>query len=200
MMIEVPESFAPVTLHPGAMTDDEFFAFCEEHPDLVIESNAKGEIELMPPCAIETSDQNSDLNMQLRVWALNDGRGRALDCSGMFLLPNGARRSPDAAWISRDRIAKVPGSDRGRPWHACPEFVVELRPPSDRRSRLHTKMLEWIENGAELGWLIDPFSRSVTIYRPGAEPQTLTAPSTVKGEGPVEGFTLDLTDIWEALA
>ena len=115
----------------------------------------------------------------------NSKAGRVVDSSTGFKLPSGARRSPDAAWISR-------GRSKAR---LCPEFVVELLSPSDRVRKTHAKMLEWIENGAELGWMITPRNRSVTVYRPGRAPEVLTGISEIAGEGPVDGLVLDLRRI-----
>ena len=120
-------------------------------------------------------------------WAAATGKDLITDSSTGFVLPSGARLSPDAALISRNRIMQRP---------MCPAFVVELLSPSDRRKTADAKMLEWIANGAELGWMIDPKKQSVSIYRPGQEPETLTGILQLAGEGPVEGFVLDLERIW----
>ena len=117
-------------------------------------------------------------------------RGAVTDSSTGFRLPNGARRSPDAAWISRDRLGGKPN---------CPEFVIELLSPSDRLPVAKAKMVEWIANGAGLGWMIDPKAQAVTIYRPGQEAETRTGILRLVGEGPVAGFVLELERIWQPL-
>jgi len=114
-------------------------------------------------------------------------------------LPNGARRSPDAAWIFKHRIKDVDPAAFGRYWHVCPNFVIELRSQSDRIRILREKMGEWLANGAQLAWLIDPEVRTVEIYRPGFEAETRSGVSSVAGEGPVLGFVLELAPVWDPL-
>ncbi len=181
------------------MTDDEFFAFCSEHPDLFFEMTAEGELLVMPPTNSETSDSNAEIGYQLRKWAKKDKRGRTFDSSGGYVLPNGARRSPDASWVSKTRISQLDQASRKGFYHLSPDFLIELRSASDRPRALREKMLEYIANGTQLGWLIDPFKRSVTVYRPNHEPETQTGITSIAGEDPVAGFVLDLTEVWEPL-
>jgi Uma2 family endonuclease len=131
--------------------------------------------------------------------ARQDQRGVAFDSSTGWRLPNGARRSPDAAWILKERIKTMDSACFSGFWHICPDFVIELRSESDKLRILRNKMAEWLANGAQLGWLIDPETRTVEIYRPGYEPETRAAISTLSGEGPVEGFALDLAPVWDPL-
>jgi Uma2 family endonuclease len=139
-------------------------------------------------------------SVQLRNWARQDKRGVAFDSSTGWLLPTGARRSPDAAWILKQRIKDLDPTAFSRYWPACPNFVVELRSQSDRVRLLREKMGEWLANGAQLGWLVDPEIRTVEIYRPGFEAETRAALASIAGEGPVEGFVLDLGPVWDPLA
>jgi Uma2 family endonuclease len=138
--------------------------------------------------------------MQLGNWALKDARGVASDSSTGFLLPNGARRSPDASWTPKDEIRNLPDSSREGYWHLCPAFVIELRSNSDRLPMLREKMEEYLANGARLGWMIDPESHTVEVYRPDRAPEILTAIDSISGEGPLEGFVLDLRTVWDPLA
>jgi Uma2 family endonuclease len=181
------------------MDDDEFFEFCGNNPDLQIERTAQGEIYVMPPAGGETSHRNNELSTQLNIWAKKDGRGLAFDSSGGFILPNRAIRAPDAAWVRKSWLEKIPKERKRRHIPLCPDFVIELISPSDRRSHVDAKMREWIDNGAELGWLIDADRRAVNIYRRGHEPQEIVNPEFVDGEGPVAGFRLELTEVWEGL-
>ncbi|HYA16322.1 MAG TPA: Uma2 family endonuclease [Bryobacteraceae bacterium] len=183
--------------HP--LSTREFFDFCQANAMWRIERAADGEIIIMPPAGMETGDRNQDLITQLGVWTRRDGRGRAFDSNTGFELPNGAMRSPDAAWISKSRVATLTREQKQVFAPICPEFVVELQSPSDSLPALRRKMAEWIENGAQLAWLIQPESKTVSIYRPGAEPEHRTGIETVEGEGPVAGFVLDLRDIWAGL-
>jgi Uma2 family endonuclease len=200
MTFSIDEGFLPATLTAPPMTDEEFAEFCSEHPDLFFEVNADGEIIVMPPTQSTGGARNMRVSGQLDAWADADGRGIATDSSTGFVLPNGARRSPDAAWTDRARIEELSPESRDRYWHLAPDFVIELKSKSDRLKVLREKMHEWIANGARLGWLIDPESRTVEIYRPGAGPQCLEDPSSVEGEGPVAGFHLDLTRVWNPFA
>ena len=189
------ESMAPVVLTPqkGPMTDDEFVEFCEQYPDCMVECTAEGEIIIMPPTYSKTSMKNAWLGAQLVLWARRDGRGVVLDSSGGCQLPNGARRSADAAWVKKDRLPKA---TKGF-FHGCPDFVVELRSTHDRLKRLQAKMEEYIANGSELGWLIDPLESTIWVYRPGRTAERLDRPAKIAGEACVTGFVLDLAEIWD---
>jgi Uma2 family endonuclease len=154
----------------------------------------------MPPNFSITGARNSEVTMQLTLWAKKDARRIASDSSTGFLLPNGARRSPDASWTPKDEIRKLPDSSREGYWHLCPAFVIELRSNSDRLPMLREKMEEYLVNGARLGWLIDPESRTVEVYRPDRAPETFIAIDSISGEGLFEGFVPDLRTVWDPLA
>ena len=187
--------FKPLTY----MDDEQFADFCALNDALRIERTAKGEIILMPPTHFETGERNSDLNADLTIWARADGTGRYADSSTGFKLPNGALRSPDVAWISNERFEALSSEGRRGFLPLCPDFVIELRSSFDSLSMLQAKMQEYIDNGARLGWLIDPISspKRVHIYRPNTEAHILDEPSEVSGEPELPGFTLDLSRIWE---
>jgi Uma2 family endonuclease len=178
------------------MTDDEFVAFCDQYEDCFVECTAAGEIVIMPPNFSRTGRRNLAIGARLWIWAENDGRGEAYDPSAGFRLPNGARRSPDASWIRKDRIVALPREQQEGFYHLCPDFVIELRSSTDRINRLNAKMEEYMANGAELGWLIDPKERTVWIYRPGRAAEGIVNPERIAGEGPVVGFVLELAAIW----
>ncbi len=190
-MVPVEESELPITLHAPGLTDAEFREYCEEYADCRLEYTAEGELIILPPTDPQTSFRNTKITFQVEAWSRRSRKGMVADSSGGFILPNGARRSPDAAWISRERCRN------GR--NTCPEFVIELVSPFDRLKQVHAKMLEWIANGAELGWMINPRDESVTIYRLGQEPEIRTGITDVAGEGPVEGFLMDLQPIWNPM-
>ncbi len=197
LVLENLERYTQVLLRGPVLTDDEFLEFCRDHEDLRVESNAEGELEIMPQPGPETGITNNDVAGDLRAWAVMDGRGRVVGSSALFRLDNNARRSPDAAWIDKARIPLRPVAERSRPWELCPDFVIEIRSLTDSRPILHAKMIEWMESGAQLAWLIDPRNHTVTIYRPNAEPETLVDAPSVAGEGPVVVFVLNLTPIWQ---
>jgi Uma2 family endonuclease len=181
------------------LSDEEFFDFCMKNPDLHIERYANGEIVILPSAGMETGYRNSDVSIQLGIWAKGDGRGVAFDSSAEFILPSGAAFAPDASWILKSRLASMTKEEKMLFGRLCPDFVIELKSPSDRLRSLKSKMDEWIANGAQLAWLIVPEKRTVYVYRPGIPTQELSDIDCVAGDGPVTGFRLDLADIWEGL-
>ena len=200
MSFVINDAYLPATLTAQPMTDDEFAAFCAEHPDLSFEMTADGEIIVMAPTSFLTGASNFEVGALLRDWARRDGRGIGSDSSTGFVLPNGARRSPDASWTLKSRVNSLEPRKRRGFLHLCPDFVIEIRSDSDRLRPLRNKMREYMENGAQLGWLIDPQNRSVEVYRPDGEVETLTGIGKIDGEGPLAGFVLELTYVWDPLA
>ncbi len=191
------EKMASITIEPDErMSADEFFDFCQANSDWQIERSADGEIIIMPPVGLDSSNYENEVGAQLRNWARREGHGKAFGSNAGFTLPNGAMRAPDAAWVSSDAIARLSREQRKKFAPICPEFVIEVQSPSDSVPRLKRKMLEWIDNGAQLAWLILPDSKTVYVYRPGAPAEMLKGVTKLSGEGPVAGFELDLTDIW----
>ena len=191
---------ATITLPPTLklhleLTDEQFFLLCQHNRELRFERTAKGEILIMPPTGGETGNRNADLTFQLQAWSRQNNLGKAFDSSTGFKLPNGANRSPDASWVKRDRWFALTPEQRKKFLPLCPDFVVELRSPSDALKETQEKMQEYIDNGARLGWLIDPQTRRVEIYRPNQDVEILENPATVPGEDVLPGFVLDLNGI-----
>ncbi len=181
-----------------AMTDKEFEEFVQANSEMRIERSAKGVIEVMPPAKSMTGFKNSKITSQLEYWADNDGSGLVFDSSSGFKLPNGATRAPDASWVKRERLTTLT-QDQLDDWlPLCPDFVVELRSSSDRINRLKEKMEEYIANGAQLGWLIDPIERRVYVYRPNTEVEILENPAFAYGEPVLSGFVLKLDKIFDS--
>lgn len=178
------------------MSDDDFFQFCSRNRDARIEREENGEIIIMAPTSSETGGMNFELTALLAIWARQDGTGKGFDSSTGFTLPNTAMRSPDASWIRLERWNSLSDEDRSGFARICPDFVIELRSESDSLNKLHEKMAEYIESGASLGWLIDPFQRKVYIYTPDSEVEILDNPAQVSGEPLLKGFLLDLKEIW----
>jgi Uma2 family endonuclease len=197
MSLVIEEAYLPATLTASPMTDEEFVQFCACYPDYAIEMSAEGEIIIMPPSDWLTSARINKISQQLSNWSDAGRRGWVTESSGGFVLPNGARRAPDVAWFPAGKPGLLDRKKRPRFPRFAPDFVVELRSPDDRLSRVRPKMREWVDNGASLAWLVDPERRVVEIYRPGREPETLDNAATVAGEGPVEGFVLDLRPVWD---
>lgn len=200
MAFVIDEAHLPAVLTVGPMSDEAFAQLCAEHPDLNLEMSAHGELIIMPLTYTWTGARNSEIGRQLSNWARQDKRGVAFDSSTGWLLPNTARRSPDAAWVLKSRIQDLDPSVFGRYWPICPNFVIELRSPSDRIRVLRDKMEEWLANGAQLAWLIDAEIRSVEIYRPGRDAVTVAGADSLAGEGPLEGFVLELPAVWDPFA
>ena len=178
------------------MNADSFFEFCQLNSHLRIERNAIGKLIIMPPTGSETGNRNLKLTQQLANWTDRDGSGISFDSSTGFVLPNGATRSPDASWIELTRWNSLSSEQKSKFAPICPDFVVELRSPSDSLGLLQEKMQEYIDNGASLGWLIDRGAKQVYIYIPDAEVKCLDNPQTLTGNPLLSGFILDLIKIW----
>ncbi len=178
------------------MTDEQFVQFCADNGELRFELTADNELIVLAPEGMSTSSRSALLLAQLVTWASQDRTGLSFGSSGGFTLPNGAVRSPDACWILRERWNALSDPEKDKFSHIVPEFVLELRSPSDRLADAQRKMVEYVENGVLLGWLIDPLTRSVYVYRPGQAAVRLEEPRTLSGEPVLRGFDLDLEGIW----
>jgi Uma2 family endonuclease len=184
-------------LHPAlALTDEQFFELCQINPDLRFERTAHGNLVIMPPTTSDTGNYNFDLNGQLWVWVKQDGTGKGFDSSTGFTLPNGAVRSPDAAWILNSRWEAIPIERREKFAPICPDFVIELRSKTDSLKALQDKMQEYIDNGTSLGWLIDRQQQIVYVYRSSQAVEILNHPTTVNGDPILPGFVLELGSLW----
>ena len=182
---------------PLKMTDAEFYEFCQRNQDFRFEMDKEGNLIVMPPTFLETSRKNTKIDVRLGAWAEKDNTGVAFESNGMFTLPNGAKRAPDAFWILKERYYALSEEEREERFaRIVPDFVIELRSKSDSLKTLQNKMSEYIENGVRLGWLIDPFERRVHIYRADESVEILENPQKVSGEAVLPGFELDLTEIW----
>ena len=179
------------------LSDDEFYQFCQLNRDLRIERTAEGEVIIMKPAGGEAGGRNLSVGALVWIWARQDRRGVAFDSSTGFTLPNGATRSPDASWVRQERLAQLTAAEKQKFLPLCPDFVVELRSPSDRVADLKDKMQEYIDNGAQLGWLLIPETRTVYIYQPDAAPLELVQPTALTGDPILPGFVLALQDVWE---
>jgi len=178
------------------VTPEQYEELVYKHDDLWLELTSSGELIVMPPTGLESDTRNFNLIIQLGTWAQTDGSGVGFGASGIFALPNGARRIPDAAWVKREKWNRLTKDQQQRFGPLSPDFVVELRSRTDRLPPLRAKMVEYIENGVSLGWLIDPFERRVYVYRPDHEVVILENPETVSGDPLLPGFKLRLTELW----
>lgn len=178
------------------MSDEQFYQFCQDNPTWNLERSATGEILVMAPTGAETGERNFDLIGQLWWWTKQDGRGKGFDSSTGFRLSNGAVRSPDAAWVLKSRWEVLSPQERQGFPLLCPDFVLELRSPTDLLVTLQDKMQEYLANGTQLGWLIDPVEGQVHVYRPEQTVEVLTQPARLAGDPTLSGFVLDLQEFW----
>lgn len=178
------------------LTTEQFWQLCQDNQDLQFERTATGELIIMPPTGGNTGKRNADLLFQLLAWKRQNNLGEVFDSNTGFTLPNGADRSPDASWVSRERWEALTPEQQDKFIPLCPDFVVELMSPSDRLEKTRQKMQEYQENGARLGWLINRKQQQIEIYRLNQGVEILEHPNEISGEDVLPGFVLDLTTIW----
>ncbi len=179
-----------------SMTDEEFFRFCQDNRDVKFERTSTGQIIIMSPTTYLTGKRNNRILFQLNLWNEKYKLGDTVDSDTGFYLANGSMRNPDAAWISKERLATVPKAELDSFPHLCPEFIIELRSKSDSLLDLKKKMQEWIDNGCQLGWLIDADEEVVYIYEPGKESRTHNDFNTPLSGSPIlPGFELILSEL-----
>ncbi|GAB4544202.1 MAG: Uma2 family endonuclease [Pleurocapsa sp.] len=177
------------------LTDEQFKAICSSNRDLKLERTATGELIIMPPTGGETGKHNSNINAQLWLWNQQTKLGEVFDSSTGFILPNGATRSPDSAWIKKERWNSLTEQQKKQFIPLCPDFLIELRSNSDSLSDLQKKMQEYLVNGLALGWLIDPQNKQVEVYKQNYQIETISNPVSLSGEDVLSGFTLNVRDI-----
>ena len=180
------------------LDDDLFWKICAANRELRLERTAGGDLEVMYPAGSESGERNNFLSYRLTHWSMTIGRGlggHCFDSSTGYTLPNGAKRSPDASWIARDRWAALSPAQKKVFAPICPDFVAELRSPTDSKRKIREKMVEYLANGARLGWLIDPNDETVEIYRPDRDVEVLQRPERLDGEDVLPGFSLELGGI-----
>ncbi|MEI6442409.1 MAG: Uma2 family endonuclease [Nostocales cyanobacterium ELA583] len=178
------------------LTDNQFYQLCRENPEVKFERNAKGEILIMSPTGAETGNCNSEVNADFVIWNRQTKLGKVFDSSTCFKLPNGANRSPDVAWIKKERWDKLTSAEQEKFSPIAPDFVLELMSPSDSLQETRTKMQEYINNGVKLGWLINRKMRQVEIYRLGKPVEILNFPQELSGEDILPGFILNMEIVW----
>ncbi len=184
-----------------ALTDEQFYYLCMANEQWRMELTAEGELIIMPPTGGESGIRNSDLNADLVIWNRQTRLGYVFDSSTIFRLPSGAKRSPDVSWVIRERWEALSLEQRRGFPPLCPDFVIELRSETDSLPPLQRKMRDYLANGLRLGWLIDPQTPLVEIYRRDREVETLNfsaqqTPPTLSGESVLPGFILDLAPIF----
>ena len=176
-------------------TDDAFEQLCELNPEWRFEVDEHGRLVLMGSPGFESSFRALDLGAQILMWIAAIGHGRVSGADGFYRIHGRVLRAPDVAWISGKRLPQN-RDDRERMLQLCPDFVIEVRSRTDKLSDQLDKMQFWIDSGARLAWLIDPFDDIAHIYRPGREPEQLERPDTLSGEDVLPGLTVDLSQVW----
>ena len=177
------------------LTDDQFIQLCSDNVDFRFEISAQRELIIMPGTGPATDLKNAEITGQLRNWTKQDGTGVCFGSCAIFILPNGAKRIPDGAWIPKSRWNRFTEEEKSKLIVICPDFVIELRSGSDRLRPLKAKMEEYIENGARLAWLLDPIDNCATIYHPGQTPQQVDSPTIISGDPILPGFKFDFGEI-----
>lgn len=199
-LLDNPPQLSHLALHippPLALDNERLWHVCHANRSLRIERTASGDLDIMPPTGAETGARNADLIAQCYLWARRDGRGIVFDSSTGFLLPNGAMRSPDLAWVRREHLNRLNAEQKRGFLPLAPDALIELASASDDPARLQEKMQEWITNGTQLGWLILPKSRQVWCYTPDTTPRCLESPTELSNAALLPGLNLILAGIWE---
>lgn len=194
-VLEIPAPLPRSIAFDPPLTDEQFEELSMSCEFASLERTKEGAIIVNAPAGSETSDGNREITTQLSIWWKSHRRGRAYDATAGFFLSDGSTLNPDASYITSEQLAQLKRGERARFLRLAPAFVIELLSESDRLSSAKKKMESWIANGVQLGWLIDPYAKQVHIYAPGAA-QRIETGSAVAGAGPVEGFVLDLEEVW----
>jgi Uma2 family endonuclease len=196
--LSVRATMFPLLIRPESpLTDEELLEFCRSNKGFTIECESDGTLYVMTPAGAKTSRLNAFIGRELDIWAEADGQGFSFGSDLGVRFPDRSMRAPDGAWTFRSRFEELDKSAQDGFLPFCPEFVIELRSPSDRTARVEAKMESWIARGSKLGWLIDPQRKLAMIYRSEREPETLTQPEYLIGEGPIAGFRLKMQRFWE---
>jgi Uma2 family endonuclease len=174
------------------LTQEQFYQLCMANRELNLELNAKGELIIVPPVGGESGNQEADLITDLNNWNRQTRLGKVFSSSTIFRLPNGANRSPDAAWVRLERWDALTQEEREKFPPICPDFAIELRSRTDTLKPLQEKMQEYLDNGLRLGWLIDPQNSQVEIYRLSQPVEVISLPAVLSGEDILPGFELPL--------
>jgi Uma2 family endonuclease len=185
----------PITLNfkNVALTDEQFYKLCQDNENWRLEKNAQGELIIMPPVGGISGKRESDLNADLVIWNRQTQLGQVFSSSTIFTLPSGAKRSPDVAWVKSDRWESLNLEEQEKFPPLCPDFVIELRSQTNSLNQLQEKMQEYLDSGLQLGWLINPQSQQVEIYRPNQMVEIIQLPTTLSGEKVLPGFILDIS-------
>jgi len=191
-ILPLPARIVPAS----ALSEEQFVAFARANEPFRFERSPLGEIIVMTPVGRRGGRRELSLARELESWAERDGRGEVDGANTGWNLPDGWTLSPDASWTSKSRLEQFSAEEQEKFLPICPDFIVEVRSKSDALFAVTEKMERWMANGAQLGWLVDPYSAIVSIYRPGQQPETLQRPEMLEGEGLIAGFRLEMERFW----
>ena len=180
-----------------ALNDGQFFSLCQQNPDLKIERSPQGELIIMPPTGGETGRKNAELIADFIIWNRQTKLGVVFDSSTCFRLPNGGDRSPDVAWVKKDRWNALTLEQQTKFPPLCPDLALELLSPSDNLATTQAKMREYQASGLQLGWLLNPQDQQVEIYRPNQSIEILSKPKELSGEIILANFILNISWFWQ---
>ena len=180
----------------ATLTAEQFYDLCRANPDWKLERTAQGDLVIMAPTGGETGACNASLSARVVIWNEQSQLGVVFDSSTGFQLPNGANRSPDVAWVKRNRWDALTPQQREKFPPLAPDFVIELMSPSDNLADVQAKMQEYRDNGVQLGWLLNRQAKQVEVYRPGQPPEVLQQPSQLRGDPLLPGFVLVVESLW----
>ena len=189
----------PISLRPSVtLSDEELMRFSADNKGYKIERNSRGDITIMSPVGGIGSAHEGYVYGEFYIWNKQHGWGKSFSPSAGFNLADGSCLSPDVGWMALDRWNSLTVKQQTGFPPLCPDFVIEVRSASDSRAMVEDKMQLWLDNGAQLAWLVDPIDANVAIYRPGQGPEILSNPRMVAATAPVEGFVLDCSVLWAA--
>lgn len=188
-MLTVP---VVLNLQSVKLTDEQFYQLCQDNRDLQLERDAKGALIIMPPVGGISGNREAGLIAEVEIWNRRTQLGKVFSSSTIFRLPKGGDRSPDVAWVKIDHWNALMPEQQERFPPLCPDFVIELRSRTDSLELLQQKMQEYLHNGLQLGWLINPQDEQVEIYRSNQDKQVLAFPVELSGELVLPGFMLGL--------
>ncbi|MBC7865878.1 MAG: Uma2 family endonuclease [Bacteroidia bacterium] len=177
------------------LTDEQFFRLCGENRDLRFERDKNKNILIMSPTGYFTGNFNAEILYEVAKWNKKNRDGFVFDSSTGFTLPNTSVRSPDVSWIEKSRAEKISQVDKEKFAHICPDFVIEIFSKTDSLKDLTEKMEEWIENGCQLAWLINPYTKTTSVFMPNAEIESVSFENSLSGKNILPGFELVISQI-----
>ena len=191
------EGFVALAFPEKGMSDAAFFEFCQLNRELKIERNSAGEIIIMSPTGTETGGWNSEFNTELGIWNRKYKLGKTFDSSTGFKLPTGATYGPDAAWMPHEKWNALSSAQKRKFAPVVPDFIMELRSPNDRLESIQEKIIEFMEYGCQLAWLIDPILQKTTVYRADGQEAEVPFDQILSGGSVLPGFEVKLADLFQ---